>query len=140
MLNKSKKWGAKAYVAVAVGTGLLLSGCSAIRDDEGRPLTTLNPKGEAAQTIDDLIVPVFLVAGIVFLLVEVGAVVLAIYFRKRKNEDEQKDPVQNHGNPRLEWTWTIIPAFVLAILAVFNVQAIWEIEEIDDDVEQEISR
>lgn len=116
--------------------GLLLSGCGALRDDAGRPLTTLNPKGENAEKIDQLIEPVFLVAAVVFVLVEVGGIWLAIKFRKRKNKEsgeEQLDPIQTHGNPRLEWAWTILPAVGLAILAVFNVQTIWELEEIDDD-------
>lgn len=109
---------------------LFLSGCGALRDDKGRPLNTLSPKGPQAQRIDDLVRPVFIIAGIVFVFIHVAVVYIAIRYRAR---DEDPDPVQTHGNPRLEWGWTILPAMVLAILAVFNVQSIWQLEQRDSD-------
>lgn len=109
---------------------LFLSGCGALRDDKGRPLNTLSPKGPQAQKIDDLVRPVFIIAGIVFVFIHVAVVYIAIRYRAR---DEDPDPVQTHGNPRLEWGWTILPAMVLAILAVFNVQSIWQLEQRDAD-------
>lgn len=113
---------------------LVLAGCGALRDDEGRPLTTLSPKGKQAQRIDDLVTPVFIVASVVFFLVMFAVIGLAVVYRRRSHHvDGEEEPVQVHGIPRLEWAWTIFPAVLLAVLAVFNVQTIWQLEERDDD-------
>ncbi len=122
----------RSALLVAVGSALVtLSSCGALRDDNGRPLNGLNPKGEGARIIDNLMNPVFLVAGIIFVLVEVGILVMLVKFRKRS--DDQADPAQVHGLNTLEWGWTIAPAILLAILAIFNVQAIWDLQKIDAD-------
>src|SRR4051794_24057610 len=87
---------------------LFVAGCGALRDDKGRPLTTLNPRGIQSTRIDNLVTPVFIVAGIVFVLVEGAVVLFAWRFRRRKNDvDGVDEPVQVHGIPRLEWAWTI---------------------------------
>lgn len=115
------------WLAAVAGT-VFLAGCGAVRDDEGHPLTTLNPKGPEARVIDHLSNQVFLVAGIVFVLVQGAVLFLVVRFRKRR-VDDRPDPVQSHGNPRLEWAWTIAPALLLAGLAIGNVQSIWKLEE-----------
>lgn len=113
---------------------LLAAGCAATRDTKGRPLTTLNPRGVQAQKIDDLVTPVFAVAGVVFILIN-GAILFLIFrFRRRRDDvDGVNEPVQMHGNPRLEWAWTILPAIVLASLAVGNVKTLWSLEDRDAD-------
>lgn len=124
-------------VTLLAGTALMLiaSGCAAFRDDEGRPLTTMTPKGPGARMIDGLVVELFFWAAVVFVLVQ-GAVLVGMWkFRKRKNETEEqaKEPVQTHGNPKLEWTWTILPAILLAYLSVDSIQVLWDLEERKDD-------
>lgn len=102
----------------------------------GRPLTTLSPAGPKAQNIQDLIIPVFIIAGIVFVLVEVGLVFLASRFRSRGDADEpEPEPEQVHGNTKLEIGWTLVPAAVLAVLAVFNVQTILAMDDAEDPLE-----
>lgn len=102
----------------------------------GRPLTTLSPRGDKAQEIQDLIIPVFIIAGIVFVLVEVGIVWLVTRFRRRPEDVEGVDePTQLHGNTKLEVTWTIVPALMLAVLAVFNVNTILGMDDADDPIE-----
>ena len=78
---------------------------------EGRPLTTLSPQGDKAQSIQNLIIPVFIIAGVVFVLVEVGLVWM-VDGSGRTPEDEEgvDEPEQVHGNTRLEIGWTIVPA------------------------------
>ena len=62
--------------------GLLLvvvaAGCAS-----DAPLDTLDPKGPEAQSIDNLLLPVMLIAGVVFLFVELGIVYLVVRLRKR---------------------------------------------------------
>ncbi|NLA35795.1 MAG: cytochrome c oxidase subunit II [Actinobacteria bacterium] len=111
---------------------LLSSGCGYLQTDDA-PLNSLNPQGTQSQTIHDLVTPVFAVAGVVFVVVQALIVFMAFKFRRRKNDvDGIDEPTQTHGIPKLEWAWTIAPAVLLAFLAVFNVQAIWELEKRDD--------
>jgi cytochrome c oxidase subunit 2 len=113
------------WVFLLATLGLVLACCGS--DD--RPLTTLDPRAKESETIHNLAKPVFIVAGIVFVLVEGAVLLLVIRFRRRKgDEDGVDEPVQLHGNSKLEWGWTIAPAVVLAILAVGNVTTIWDLE------------
>lgn len=77
------------------------------------PLDTLNPKGPEARTIDELVNPVFAIAGVVFVIVQFGVLALLWKYRKRKGEDDSL-PTQVHGNTRLELGWTLLPALLLA--------------------------
>jgi cytochrome c oxidase subunit 2 len=87
---------------------LALSACAS-----DAPLDTLEPEGPAARSIDNLANPVFLIAGIVFVLVQGGCLALAWKFRTRKDDDGSL-PTQTHGNFKLEIGWTILPALLLA--------------------------
>lgn len=115
-------------LAGLVGLVLLLSGCA-----EDAPLDTLDPEGPAARTIQDLVGPVFLIAGVVFVLVEFGVLFIAWKYRRRHDDDDDVLPEQVHGNNRLEIGWTILPAVVLAFVAVFTLVTIFELEKRDDD-------
>lgn len=106
---------------------LLLSGCS-----EDLPLNTLDPKGDAARTIDNLVNPVFIIAGVVFLIVNLGVVYIAVKFRRRGN-DPDAFPKQIHGNTRLELGWTILPAVILAVIAVPTVATVFSLFEPRDE-------
>jgi cytochrome c oxidase subunit 2 len=119
----------RSTIAAVVGVvGVLFLGWLLIRNiglPEGRPLTTLSPNGEKSQSIQDLIIPVFIVAGVVFILVEVGIIWMVTRFRRNKDDkDGENEPAQVHGNTPLEIGWTIVPALLLAVLAVFNVKTI----------------
>ncbi len=103
---------------------LLLSGCGS----EGRPLTTLDPRGEAADTIQSLALPVFLVAGVVFVIINVGVLYVALKFRRRPGE-ENVFPAQIHGNTKLEMGWTIAPAVIMAAIAAGTVVTIVDLAE-----------
>ena len=102
----------------------------------GRPLTTLSPRGDKSQNIQDLIIPVFAIAGLVFIFVEIGLIWLARRFRRSDDDvDGVDEPEQVHGNTRLEIGWTVVPALLLAVLAVFNVQSILYMDDAEDPLE-----
>lgn len=107
---------------------LVLSACA-----ENAPLDTLEPEGPAARTIDNLSDPVFLVAGVVFLFVEIGCIALALRFRKRPDDDGSL-PEQVHGNFRLEIGWTILPAVILAFVAFATVVALLDLSDSEPSV------
>lgn len=119
-------------VVAFVGTAVLLSGCAFVGGGADQPLTTFEPKGIFGRQIDDLFWLVFSVAAGVFFLVMGGLVVILFVFRDRKKEG-QKEPKQVHGSPKLEVIWTVIPALILAGLAVPTVSSVFDLTKCGPD-------
>ncbi|HUW04289.1 MAG TPA: cytochrome c oxidase subunit II [Acidimicrobiales bacterium] len=113
-----------AIVALAV------SACGTAWDDDA-PMDTFRPAGSQADKIFDLVVPVFLIAGVVFVLVMGAALYIAFKFRAADGDDAL--PEQTHGNTRLEIGWTILPAVILAFVAVFTVATILDLADQSED-------
>jgi cytochrome c oxidase subunit 2 len=68
--------------------------------------------------------------------VEIGLVWLVRRFRDNGDAEEGvEEPEQVHGNTKLEITWTVVPALLLAVLAVFNVQSILYMDDAEDPLE-----
>ena len=101
---------------------LVAAGCAS-----DAPLDTLEPQGPAARSIDNLLNPVMIIAGVVFLFVELGIVFLVIRFRRRKDDDGEELPAQTHGNLVLELGWTILPAVILAFVAVGTLATLFDL-------------
>lgn len=110
---------------LGLGVALILAGCA-----EDAPLDTLDPKGPAARSIDGLWDGIFLIAAIVFVLVQAGIIFLVVKFRDTGDDEEL--PEQVHGNTALEIGWTALPAVLLAGVAVFSVGTLFELEERDE--------
>lgn len=100
---------------------LLLAACSSTASQD-----SLKPAGPNAQNIHDLFIPVFWIAAVIFVIVEVALVAFAIRFRHRPGRDTI--PPQIHGNARLEIAWTILPALILAGVAVPTVATIFDLK------------
>lgn len=102
---------------------------------DGLPLNTLDPSGPFAQSIDDLIAPVFLIAGLVFLGVLGGILFIAIRYRDRGDDDVDITPMpkQTHGHTPAELTWTAIPAVILSVVAVLTAITILDLAAEEDD-------
>ncbi len=94
------------------------------------PLDTFAPKGESADAIQSLVVPVFVAAGVIFVLVE--GFILLLAFRNRRGEDDDSIPSQTHGNVKLEIGWTIAPAAIVAFIAAATVLTIFELNDFSD--------
>ena len=90
-----------------VGTTLLVSACSFIGIQDA-PLTTFDPAGPNARQIDGLFWMVFWIATVIFVLV-MGALVLMLVVFRDRGKDDAPEPVQLHGNAKLEVLWTVIP-------------------------------
>ena len=96
---------------------LLLAGCA-----HNYPQTTLLPRGDFARMVDQLFRTTVFWAIVVFVLVE-GVLLIAIFkFRGRPDDPE---PRQTHGHTGLEVVWTIIPAFILVMIAVPTIKTIF---------------
>jgi cytochrome c oxidase subunit 2 len=112
--------GKPRLIALAAGFAFALSACA--RDNF--PQNTLAPQGPQAEKIDHLFQPVFWIAVAVFFLVEGALVYFLIKYRHRPGRGV---PTQVHGNSRLEVTWTIIPAVLLAGIAVPTIATIFDL-------------
>ena len=110
--------------AIGLGTTLLLAACG----DEKQDVFT--PEGQRAEDINELQIPVFLVAGVVGVLVAAGMAVVIVQGIRRRKEDAD-DPVQLEGNFKLEIGWTIAPAVLLAVIAVFTVGTLLRLDDND---------
>ncbi|MDG2428622.1 MAG: cytochrome c oxidase subunit II [Acidimicrobiales bacterium] len=100
-------------IAPFIGGLLVLTGCAA-----DAPLDTLDPKGPISRSIDSLADPIFLIAGLVFVIIFVASAMIWWKFRDDHSTDEF--PHQVHGHFRAEIGWTIGPAVLMAVIAVFT--------------------
>jgi cytochrome c oxidase subunit 2 len=98
---------------------LALAGCS--RDQY--PQTALLPLSDFARIGDTVQDQTFYWALGVFILVE-GALLYSIFRFRGKPDDPE--PSQIHGNTTIEIIWTLIPALILAAIAVPTVKGIFE--------------
>ena len=110
-----------------IGIFTLTSACSS-----GAELDTLNPKGPTSRSIDSLADPVFMIAGVVFLIIFGGTALLWLRFRDDHSDEEFPDQI--HGNFRLEILWTLVPTIILAGVSVFTLITLSEINGTDDNV------
>lgn len=111
---------ARLLTAVAL-LALAAGGCAQRQD-------VFTPEGDAAEKINRLQVPVFILAGIVGVLTIGGIVALVVQgMRRHKHGDD--DPVQLEGNFKLEIAWTIFPAVVMAIIAVLTVATLFALDD-----------
>jgi cytochrome c oxidase subunit II len=114
MALKKRFWDARilsrASVALLV---LILTGCA------GEPSIFSNASDNARQ-ISDLIIKIFIIAAVVFVVVEFLLIFAALrYSRKKAGQASQTE-----GNTRLEIGWTMIPAVVLLIVFVVSLSTL----------------
>ena len=75
----------------------------------------------------------FIAAGVVGVFVAAAMVFIIVKFRRRGDGDDSDDPVQVHGNFKLEIGWTIAPAVILAAVAVATVGTLFDLSDEPDD-------
>ena len=118
--------GVRRLTVLLVGLALVAAACAS-----DAPQDTLDPAGPDARTIDRLFDGVMVAAIVVFFVVQALVVYAILKFRKRPGEDEGPDevPAQIHGNTRLELGWTILPALILVVVAIFTIPVIFDLAE-----------
>lgn len=111
---------AAAVIAVAV-----LASCG---DHTGpnNHQNALRPEGSSASKILNLTEPFFWIAVAIGVLVVGMTIYVAIRFRARPGDDSV-GPKQVHGNTVLEVSWTIVPALILAVMAVPTIATIFNL-------------
>ena len=119
--SRAKRW---VGPAVVLGlSSLLFAACSA--EDNGQ--NSLKPEGPQADKIDRLFIPVFWISVVIGVLVLGAVVVFALRFRYRSGKNE--NPKQIHGSTPLEIGWTIVPALILAVVAVPTIITIFDLNK-----------
>jgi cytochrome c oxidase subunit II len=119
---------AKRACRVGVVAGalvVLLTACSQEYD-----YNSLAPAGPVADKQADLYTLVFWIAAGVFVIVEGLLVFALVRFRRRSADDT---PKQVHGNARLEIAWTIVPALLLAGVAVPTIGTLFDLSGCGND-------
>lgn len=123
---------------LAVGAMVALAGCTTDMDgsdtslipgpdpERALPADALTPLGPIARSQDQLWDYAYPITIGVFAFVFIGLAFILFRFRDR---GQQELPKQTHGNTLLEITWTLIPALILAVIAVPTVQKIFELAE-----------
>src|SRR3954453_19858540 len=82
-MTKSPRLRRAGQVVLGLALPLIVAGCAS-----NAPQDSLKPQGKYAREIDDLFKPVFLVAGVVFVLVELAVLVAVIRFRRRSDDED----------------------------------------------------
>jgi cytochrome c oxidase subunit 2 len=109
-------------VGLLVGCAALLAACG---NENGQ--NSLDPKGPSAEKIDNLFLPILALAIVIGIAVLTATVYFAIRFRHREGHPD--NPKQIHGSTPLEIGWTIVPALILAVVAVPTVATIFDLAE-----------
>jgi len=117
----------RLYVAAAVAVSLVVAGCSEAKNNGQN---SLQPKGHDSKTIDNLFWPIAIIAIVVGILIIIATVYIALRFRYREGIND--NPKQIHGNTRLDLGWTIVPALLLAVIAVPTVSTIFDLADQSD--------
>ena len=121
-----RRW--RRWAPLGVGLfAMVVAGCA-----KDAPLDTFQPQGSQAQDIQNLQVPVFIIAGVIGVLVFAITAFIIVRFRRRKGHEEDV-PKQIHGAPRLEVMWTILPGVLLAGVAIFTISTIFKLAESHPD-------
>jgi cytochrome c oxidase subunit II len=104
--------------ALTVALAVLLTACAQ------NPNSVFHHRTDFNRDVDSLFRLLIWLGTIVFIFTEVMLVIALVKFRHRP--EAPRTPEQTHGNTRLEILWTVIPAVVLAIIAVPTVQTIFK--------------
>ncbi|HYP22822.1 MAG TPA: cytochrome c oxidase subunit II [Actinomycetota bacterium] len=96
---------------------LLLASCA-----NQSPQDSLSPEGPIAREQDKLWDLTFLIAVVIFFIVELVLVYAIVRFRERPG----RQAAQFHGNTKLEVILTVIPSLILAGIAVPTVRTIFD--------------
>jgi cytochrome c oxidase subunit II len=107
--------------ALVLATFLLAAGCRGPDNSQN----SLKPEGPGAEKIDNLFVPVFVISVAVGVFVLAGTLWVAFRYRQRPGKNE--NPKQIHGSTPLEIGWTIVPALILLVVAVFTIRTIFDL-------------
>jgi cytochrome c oxidase subunit II len=104
---------------------VLLSACSG-----QYPQSTFDPVSEFGRSLNQLFANTFWWTIGILALVELLVVVIIFRFRERP---DQPKPAQIHGNVKLEFLWTLIPAVIVLFIAIPTIQTVFATQKTPPD-------
>jgi cytochrome c oxidase subunit 2 len=131
-----------ATTALIVGAILLLSIVGVLlvtAGDPGRIITSLYPPEAVTSQgaeIRNLYTIVFLIAVVIFLVVE-GLIIWTVLRYRRKPGDDELPP-QTHGNAIAEIVWTVVPTIIVAFLFVVSWNTLNSVEAVSAQPDHKI--
>lgn len=121
MMKGFKKWGLFALLTVLT---IILAACGE------KDLSTLTPGGEVGKDQFNLLLLSTAIMALVIVVVVIIYVLAIVKFRRKKDDD--KIPKQVEGSMKLEVIWTVIPIFLLLILAVPTVYYTYKLADTNE--------
>ncbi|MBA2719434.1 MAG: cytochrome c oxidase subunit II [Chloroflexi bacterium] len=116
-------WLIAAAVIVALAVLLVLNGAAVW--NSFFPPEAKSVQGQEIRNLYDI---VFVIAAVIFLIVEGLIVWTVIRYRRKPGDDEL--PAQTHGNNLAEAIWTIVPTIIVIFLFVISWQSLNKIETV----------
>jgi cytochrome c oxidase subunit 2 len=132
--------------AVVIGAILLIGAAAVVLLSGGDPIglsqrvveSLYPPEAVTSQgrAIRELYTIVFLIAVVIFFVVEALIVWTVVRYRRKPGEDTL--PPQTHGNAIAEIVWTVVPSLIVAFLFVVSWQTLNTVEAVSADPETRI--
>jgi cytochrome c oxidase subunit 2 len=136
-LVSDRRIGRLASLLVAIAAMLALAGCGAQSNDHPTsdaaapnffPGEVVTVQGSQAA---GLYWAIFLIAVVIFVMVE--GLLLYMVFRYRRRGAQDELPTQTHGNNRLELIWTAIPALIVTAMFVVSMNVLNTVQARSDE-------
>ena len=125
-MKKSLFRKARPFLIIGMGAlfTLILAACGSDSPAAFGPHTITDTFGPIASSERTLFYITIGIATLVFVVVEAALIFSIIRFRARPG---MANPVQSHGNIRIEVLWTVIPALILFIVLGFTIQGLFQV-------------
>ena len=95
---------------------------------EHRIADIMKPLASPAEAEKNIALFSFAITGVIFVVVA-GLIIFTVWkFRRRKGEDEFKEPAQVYGSNQIEVAWTIIPVLIVFIMIGVTARVIAGVE------------
>ncbi len=121
-----------AGVLLAIVTVLLFPAVAFAIPGSGEFVSVFSESGREITHLYNIIAKICLV---ILVIVE-GVLIFAILKFRRRDDDER--PVQNHGNLRLEFGWTMGALLIQVYIGILTIDVMYSTEVIPDDVDMTV--
>jgi cytochrome c oxidase subunit 2 len=134
-----------AIASIAVGVVLLsgivvalAAGFDPLAAGQGFVLGLFPPDAvtDRGERIRELYAVVFIIAAVIFLVVEALIIWTAVRYRRRPGDDTR--PAQTHGNAIAQVVWTVVPTLIVAFLFVVSWQTLNVVDAVSANPETKI--
>ncbi len=105
---------------------LVVFGLLGVGDTAIQNASILDPASPATNSIVNLTILVFVVAGLIFLVVE-GVLLYSVWRFRQCADEPTSEPPQVYGSQPIEVAWTAAPAMIVLFLVLVTTRTLWEV-------------